>query len=265
MLCKVHHKQIDDQPAEYTVEKLRAIKAQHEAEINQHWTDEERKKQQDELVYSGYIDEWARRAQLDDWRAISSHLSADTPSLPRKWYKDQKELIIWIIGRIWPGRYPVLESALHNYKAVVQDFLKVFDLHVEYDRDEGEFIRTKKFYQINEWNPEQYERLSKQYNEHENLVNDLFFELTRAANYVCDRVRETVFDGYRLVEGAILMERHSVGFDLKTVRLRLEYRGNERTERPYPGLKEFKKVRYTTRDYALDPGDPELPGIDEDD
>ena len=154
---------------------------------------------------------------------------------------------------------------MHNYKAVLQDFLNVFDRHVEYDRDEGEFIRTKKFYQINEWNPERYERLSKQYNEHENLVNDLFFELTRAANYVCDRVRETIFDGYRLVEGAILMERNDVGFDLKTVRLRLEYRGDERTERPYPRLKEFKKVRYTTRDYALDPGDPELPAVDEDD
>ena len=264
LLCKIHHKQIDDQPAEYTVEKLRNIKAKHEAEVKQHWTDEDRKKQQDELIYSGYIDEWARMAQLDDWRAISSYLSDDTPSLPRTWYNAQKEFIIWIIGRIWPHRYPLLESAFQNYKAVLQDLLNVFDRHVEYDREKGEVIRTKKFYHINEWNPELYEKLSKQYDDHENLINDLFFELTRAANYLCDRVRETIYESYRIVEGAVLIERHSVGFDLKTVHVRLEYRGDERVARPYPGLKEFKKVRYTTRDYALSPNDPDIPEADDD-
>jgi hypothetical protein len=103
----------------------------------------------------------------------------------------------------------MLESSLHNYKAVVQDFLNVFDRHIEHEWEEGEFIRTKKFYQIDEWNEELYDTLANQYAEHVNLVNDLFFELTRAANYVCDRVRETIFDGYRIADGALLVERHT--------------------------------------------------------
>ena len=264
LLCKTHHKQVDDQPAEYTVEKLREIKMQHEAAVKEHWNDEEQRRQKDELIYAGYVDEWATRAHLDNWHGVCSWLSAGTPSFPRDWYDDQKEFLIWIIGRIWPGRYPLLESALHNYKAVLQDLLNVFDKHIDYDREDGQLICTKKFYKIREWNEELYQRLGDQYDRHVNLVNDLFFELTRAANYVCDRVREFIFDGYRIKEGALLIERHSVGFKLQTIRARVEYRGEERTEMPYPGLKEFKKVRYVTRDYALDPNDPQPPRPEDD-
>ncbi len=264
LLCKTHHKQIDDQPATFTVDKLREIKAQHEAEVKKHWTDEEKRKQQDEIIYASYIDEWAKKSDLDNWRDVCSWLSADTPTLPNAWYENQKEFLVWIIGRIWPQRFPLLEKALFNYKAVLQDFLNVFDQHIDYDKEDERFIRTKKFYKIREWNEERYAKLGKQYDTHVNLVNDLFFELTRAANFVCDRVRESIFHGYRLKEGALLIERHNVGFELKTVRVRVEYKDEERTDMPYPGLKEFKKVRYSTRDYALDPNDPELPDFEED-
>lgn len=264
LLCKIHHKMVDDQPIEYTVQKLRDIKAQHEADVKEHRGYEEEKKQKDELIYAGYIDEWAKRVHLDDWRNVCSWLSADTPAFPKSWYEDQKEFLIWIIGRIWPKRYPLLESSLYNYKAVLQDLLDVFDRHIDYDREDEQLLWTEKFYKIREWDDERYARLLKQYNKHVELVNDLFFELTRAANFVCDCVREFVFDSYRLTEGAVLIERHSVGFELKTVRVRVEYRGGERTEMPYPGLEEFKRVRYTTRDYALDPTDPEPPSRKDD-
>jgi hypothetical protein len=265
LLCKIHHKQIDDQPVHYTVERLREIKSTHEREVKATRSEADEKRQQDDIIYSGYIDEWERRTDLDNWRNTCSWLSADTPTLPKNWYNGQKEFIIWIIGRIWPHRYTGLENALHNYKAVLQDFLNVFDKHIDYDREGTEFLRTCKFYKIREYDEERFERLLDQYNSHICLVNDLFFELTRAANYVCDRVRESLFSGYRIQEGALLIERHMVGFDLRTVHARVEYRGDERTELPYPGLKTFKEVRYTTRDYALDPGEPEPPGFDDED
>jgi hypothetical protein len=259
LLCKTHHKQVDDQPATYTVEKLREIKAQHETIVKQQWTPEERMEQRDELIYASYVDEWASKADLDSWRNTCSWLSADTPALPKLWYDNQKQFLIWIIGRIWPNRHRLLEAAFFNYQAVLQDLLNVFDQYIDNDRGDDRIIYTEKFYKIREWDEERYARLGRQYDEHVNLVNDLFFELTRAANYICDRVRETVFDGYRIKEGALLIERQNVGYELKTVRARVEYRGDERSETPYPGLTEFKKVRYSTRDYALDPNDPEPP------
>jgi hypothetical protein len=40
LLCKVDHKVVDDQPATYTVDRLRAIKAQHEAWADAKFSDE---------------------------------------------------------------------------------------------------------------------------------------------------------------------------------------------------------------------------------
>jgi hypothetical protein len=97
--------------------------------------------------------------------------------------------------------------------------------------------------------------LLKEYESHVNLVCDLFFELTRAANYLCDRVRETIFPLYRLQEGILLIERRDVGFQLETVLARAEYRAKERKSVPYPGLADFRRIRYT-RDYAISPEDP---------
>ena len=78
------------------------------------------------------------------------------------------------------------------------------------------------FYRIPEWDSDRYHKLAAQYEAYVCLVCDLFFELTRAANFVCDRVRETIFSGYRFKEGVLLIERSSVGFRLETVRARVE-------------------------------------------
>lgn len=264
LLCKIHHKQIDDQPAHFTVEKLREIKKQHEEEVKSRWTDKDSEEQEDEILYAGYVDEWQMKADLNNWRNTSSWLSDDTPTLPRDWYDAQKEFLIWILGRIWSGRYPLLEGALLNYGVVLGDFLTVFDRHLDRDREGDAYIRTHRFYRIDYFDSKRYHELVEQYEAHVCLVSDLFFELTRASNLICDKVRETIFRGYRLKEGAVLIERHSVGYELKTVRARLEYRGDERIRNPYPGLEEFKTIRYS-RDYALDPSDPQKPGADEDD
>jgi len=71
-------------------------------------------------------------------------------------------------------------------------------------------------------------------------------ELTRAANYLCDKVRESLFRGYRLEQGVLLVER-GPSMDLTNRIYRTEYRGPERTRQPwpYPGLQEFRKVRHT--------------------
>jgi hypothetical protein len=135
LLCKTHHKQIDDQPTHFTVERLREIKAAHELEVRSNLTAPEEKQQKDAIIYSGYIDEWRERADLDNRRNHCAHVNGDTPALPKTWYDAQKDFLIWIIGRIWPKRYPLLGNATLNYKAVLQDFLNVFDRHAELEQD----------------------------------------------------------------------------------------------------------------------------------
>ena len=259
LLCRTHHKQIDDQPSVYTAARLREIKAKHEREVKSRHTPSDNKQQEIDLIYSGYIDEWNRLADLDNWRNLSGNVtSPDGPSVPKAWHEAQRQFLVWVIGRVWPECHPALRNALANYKAVVQDFLNTFDRHVESERDRGDYFHTEKFYKIREWNPELYTRLLKEFNDHVDLLCDLFFELSRAANYVCDQVRGCLFPGYRIHEGVLLVERYNVGLGFKTEYIRAEYRGRERTKTPYPGLRRFKKVRYT-RDYAIDPNPSEPP------
>lgn len=259
LLCKNDHKLIDDQPSSYTVERLRELKAGHESEVRSRLTPRARKQQEDDVTYSGYVDGWQRLVDLDQWRNLSYCVtSADTPSLPLAWYKTQRELLLWTIGRIWPGRYRSLENAFHNYRAVVQDFLNEFDRHVDPDDERDGMYHTEKFYRIREWDPPRYTQLLREYNEHIDLLCDLFFELTRAANYVCDQVRERLFSDWRIREGALLVERHNVGLEMRSIWQGVEYRGRERKARPYPGLIRFKRIRYS-RDCAIDPNPPSPP------
>ncbi len=262
LLCAVHHKQVDDQPGYYTAERLRQIKKSHEEKVRKTLSAEDREEQKSDLIYAGYVDEWVSRSGLDDWMATGTWITTRPSAAPRGWYERQSEVPKWLIGRIWPHRRPTLETALFNYKAVLQDFLMVFGSHLDYTRDDSRFVNTKRFYRIEEWNPELYHRLLEEYGEHENLVCDLFFELTRAANLVCDRVRETIFSGFRLREGAVLVTRCCVGFEMKDVTCRPEYQDAEREGTPYPGLTEFRSIRYT-RDFVLDPRDPIPPGVNE--
>lgn len=75
-------------------------------------------------------------------------------------------------------------------------------------------------------------------------------ELTRAANYICDKIREYIFDSFRLQEGAILITR---GDFMEYRSFRVEYRGLERIDFPYQGLRDFMEVR-KKRDFTIGEG-----------
>ena len=52
LLCKVHHKQIDDQPEHYTVERLRQTKAEHEEWVRNQLSPEDLQRQRDDELYA---------------------------------------------------------------------------------------------------------------------------------------------------------------------------------------------------------------------
>src|SRR5436189_35205 len=83
-------------------------------------------------------DEWQSKADLDNWLNTSSRLtSADDLALPKDWYQAEKGFLVWLLARIWPQRYGVLENAMLNYGIVLQDFLNIFDKHADWrERDD---------------------------------------------------------------------------------------------------------------------------------
>ena len=238
LLCRNHHKVIDAQEGEYTVEWLQRTKGEHERWVREQ-LGYDLAKQRDDEQYAGTIDVWERLAHIDGWLGWSSYmLSHDQPRMRCEIDRDLSELRGWLLSRVWPGRYPGLESSFQNFRRVLNDFHETFREHAE-TFVQADMLMTRKFYQSDEWNEERYERLGRQYEFHVGLVQDLMLELSRAANLICDRVREDLIHHYRLSKGRLIIQTGPT-MTMTFHDIVVQYSPEERVrELPYPGLKAF--------------------------
>jgi len=247
LLCRKHHKIIDDQPTQYTVIKLKEIKKQHEKWVKESLTYDE-DKIKDDLSYASYTDQIIEMFDFENWKDWTSDLiSNGQPSISSLKLKELNKIPNYIISRFWPNRYEDLEGAIFNIKNVLNDLLKVFKEYVDEDAidqseetDEYRTIRTRKFYKIRQWDTELYNKLLDKYDYHVSLVQDLVLELTRAANLVIETVRKYIYPKYRDEEGKLLlMSGPSMDFSWTT--FKVEYKNDK--NQPYHGLKEFMTDR----------------------
>jgi hypothetical protein len=255
LLCPNHHAEIDGQPEAFTVERLKSIKAEHERWVQNSLPGYDRERQQQDEIYAGYIDEWARRCDLDNWTGWSSFVfGGDHPQMTVARDQELEELRRWQLSRIWPGRYPTLERAFANFRLALQDFQNTFRRHAERPTPDNGWLLTVKFYQSREWDEERYERLGKEYDFHVALVDDLMLELTRAANLICDEVRSLLMPTFRLAQGHLLLETgpHLPHGSWRT--FTVHYSDEEKARpMPYPGLETFKQARFTRDRWFGDP------------
>lgn len=251
LLCRNHHEVVDDLPEKYTVEVLHNMKQEHERWVQDSLRSYDPVKQRDDEVYGAYVEEWASRVELDEWVAWSSQLmSSGQPHMREEKMESLAEAAPWIYGRVWPGRYPELEAAFDNFCQVLTDLLTVFRMHSE---DRGDDLWTRKFYKMmDRWDLETERRLLRQFDFHVDFVEDLMLELTRAANYVCDRVRQYLDPTFRLNEGMVMAQSGPYVIDEWRLH-RVQYVGEERVLHPYPGLERFK-VERDTRDMNFGAG-----------
>ncbi len=256
LLCSIHHKIVDDQQNTYTVEILKEQKRAHLAWVRNNLSQDLVKQREDE-IYASYIDTFVELGEVDNWTAWTSNIfCGGQPQIYKSNLTKLREFCEFVLSRVWFNRYPTLEDALGNFKTAANDFVRVFEKYAERIDpsrldEEDPLISTEKFYHIQEWNPELYQKLGDKYDFHHLLVEDLALEMTRAANYILEMVRKDLFPNFRIKEGVLL---NSIGpfadFTFKTVRT--EYREDEKTEL-YPGLREFMKIR-VNRDYPRGEG-----------
>jgi hypothetical protein len=237
LLCRNHHKIIDAQFGEYTVARLQQMKTDHESWVRDQ-LGFDAAKQFDDEQYARIVDNWEKLAHLNEWHAWSSHLLASGQPLMRlEVDRDLEELRGYLLNRVWPRRYPELEKTFENFRRVLQDFQNRFHEHAEAFGDDA--LITKKFYHIREWDEERYQRLSDQYDFHVDLVEDLMLELSRAANLICDRVRQYLVGSYRLHEGRLVAQYGPTG-PLTFHDVVVQYSPDERVrDFPYLGLEKF--------------------------
>ena len=256
LLCSIHHKIIDDQYQEYTVEKLHLIKTSHEDWIRRNLSTDIKKTKDDEL-YASYIEKFIELTDLNNWNIWTSWILGSSEIFPKERFEALQKVPDYIVSRIWPKRYSELEAAFSNFKTIVNDLMMVYYKYPKI-RSDGyaierfykEYYRERFMFNEEDWSRENELHALARYEYHVALVEDLVIELTRAANYICDYIRDFIFEGFRLEEGALLITRGDF-FGSQT--FRVEYRGKEREITPYKSLRNFMVDRLN-RDFTIGNG-----------
>ena len=225
LLCPIHHKIVDDNPEEYTVATLKKMKAEHENRVRQALDD---KSENDDMYYESIIMYIDMILEFDYWEVWTSYLLSAQPWIRKDLFDGFEKIHKFIVSRVWPGRYPELESASDNFDKVLRDFYDVFLRHSE--EKTGEY-RTCKFYRTEPYDYKVAEALLPSYNRHVFLINLVIFELTRAGNHLCDMMRKYIDSGYRLAEGKLMVDDQCPEYENQKVYVGLDVFEKQALER----------------------------------
>jgi hypothetical protein len=240
LLCRVHHRIIDEQPNAYTSERLHELKSEHECWVKESLTGYDAARQADDERYASIVDEWVRLCHVSDWKAWTSWVLGESSSLWKEVDSDLEQARTWLLNRFWPRRYKKLESAFDNFRRVLSDFHNRFHEHAEFKHDKW---RTEKFYKRT-WHKDRkvYDRLVEEYEAHIALLDDLCFELTRAANHILKTVRADLLPQFREEEGLLLVQR-GPNMQFQWTTYVPQYTSEDLQNDPiYPGLSKFFDV-----------------------
>ncbi|HVW46791.1 MAG TPA: hypothetical protein VHA76_07050 [Solirubrobacterales bacterium] len=264
LLCGVHHKVIDRDVAGHPVGRLVEMKQAHEQEIDRRLSPGQRNENVIEVRYAAIVDEWARRAHVDQWDGQVSRVTV-SGAMRKNVLEDLRTLNDWLLRRVWPRTLPRLEDALLNFRMVAEDLDAVV---TRFSTERGGDVlidRVHKELEGMRAGDEMRRFLERRSEYYQDLAADLAIELTRAVNLVGERVREQLWPVYRLEEGYATI---GLGFDegLAFGTLCPLY-PPDAPDRPYPGLRGFV-IERADRDYSRGIGKPPagagLPGVGRD-
>ncbi len=123
LLCCVHHKMVDDQPGEYSVDRLTQLKNEHESWVRTSLAEFDADKQRDDEQYADIVQELCDRTDIDNWQNWTSFLLGG--GYPRIWKEIHSKLNTiphWLLARVWPGRYATIEMSFHNFRIVLRAY-----------------------------------------------------------------------------------------------------------------------------------------------
>ena len=149
-------------------------------------------------------------------------------------YENLDKVPNYIMSRPRHKDYASWDALMRNLGLLVNDFDTVYSQHAE-KFGEDRYV-VERFYK--KYNPNtNYERDLAAYNEHVMLVSDMLFELARLLNLILNSIR-AFYPGYKRELGILHIDTRITAPDLL-------YKEAEISDSPYPGLKEFIKVRLT--------------------
>lgn len=267
MMCLKHSRIVDDPNQPYSVPVVVEMKQGHEREMEErNRSSEEASRDAAALVYSEVVEEWEKKFNIADWRSHMQSLVGDGhPRIDEEDFDALTTSRDWLFSRVWPGTLLELEGAFENFRRICADLQAVLSQHRHKVLADRGVIAVAKFYNDRRyWDAEgpDQARLGKLFDFYVFLVEDLTYELTRAANLICDLVRENLDARYRVDEGVVTIESGPYMPDFHTIVHRPHY-ADDSGATPYRGLQKFLTDRAKRDEHRDEGGPPEgvlLPG-----
>ena len=147
-------------------------------------------------------------------------------------FNNLKELESILSRFYYRPEFEQFNSLLNNLSELISDYISICNKHLVKN---GDNYSIECFYKSIFCNPN-YDVLLNQYCEYKYLISDMTLEMTRLFNLILEKIREKVPD-FHVADGILTID--SIG------RKYVQYNQNEKTDTPYPGFKEFLKVRST--------------------
>lgn len=191
------------------------------------------------VPYTDKILEYMNVEHYHDWTyslAVSGNTMVHEDQLDR-W----DDLVLYIRSRVKHNEYKDIDRLYDNLAIIVADILNIVNSYGSNRRNDG-MISIEKFYKNGSYNPN-YQKDLEKYKEIVMLLSDLIFEQTRLLNLILKRMR-VVMPDYQVEVGNLMTDSEMA---------HNEYKEDEESASPYPGVKDFMTVR-SSRNYHFSSG-----------
>lgn len=193
-------------------------------------------------IYVPYTDgilEYMDAEHYHDW-TYSLAVAGNTMVHEDQLYK-LEDLVLYLKSRVKHREYTEIDSLYDNLAMIVDDVLHIVNSYGSNRRSDG-MVTIEKFYKKGPYNPN-YDDDLQRYKDIVIMLSDLVFEQTRLLNLILKRMRSFMPD-YQVEAGKLMTD---------SVVYHNEYREDEETSSPYPGLKGYMIIR-STRNYHIGSG-----------
>jgi len=192
LLCPLHHRIVDEDPAAFPIERLHLIKDDHEQWVREALGGDDRTAVAKE-IYAGLIDAAVAAFEFEQWDSWT-HLAFD--AIP-SWDEGRMDRIHTFRRRVlrtpWPGTLPELERAFATLSIAAEMAVNTFMQHSEPDPRISGHLRAVRWYRSSYGLPDDERvRIEKAWEKWDGDRDHLVKELCRAANWWSDVVRRDI-------------------------------------------------------------------------
>jgi len=193
LLCRNHHKIIDDDTSTYSIEQLHQIKADHELWIHSSF---KAKSTPDKDYYVHFINEISTSFRLSNWESISDHLVRFL--MPEFFEEATYNLSSKVFKAIWPQKYPDLESEIQNLSNRTITFIDYYSKKAR-KRDDGWWTEDRSW--KNSGRVINFHECSNEEDKWQKTCSALLMDIVHALNKFSEQVRMYIDPNFFLSEG----------------------------------------------------------------